>query len=195
IKIEYAVPKSGSFGMYNSSTNTITISPDIYEQAINKTQGDFNEAINIVKEVILEEIIHSITINELKEYIDRTLEDGTVILKDNSPIFATRLVAAFDIARKALPYNPKDITTYYSKNIFEFIAGMYVSPEYRDNIESRAPGLIQKFLDAIKRLFSHLSNKYKGEELTYKEEVYSTVENLLKTTTEINTTQKKGIKV
>lgn len=195
IKIEYAVPKSSSFGMYNSSTNTITISPDIYEQAINKTQGDFNKAINIVKEVILEEVIHSITVNELKEYIDRTLEDGTVILKDNSPIFATRLVAAFDIARTALPYNPKDITTYYSKDIFEFIAGMYVSPEYRDNIESRAPGLIQKFLDAIKRLFSHLSNKYQGEELTYKEEVYSTLEALLKTTTEVNTTQKKGIKV
>src|SRR5690606_23914786 len=50
IKIEYAIPKSGSFGMYSSDTNTITISPDIYEQAINKTQGDFNEAINIVKE-------------------------------------------------------------------------------------------------------------------------------------------------
>lgn len=195
VKFEYAPMSNGTFGQYNRDTNTITISSTIVEDALLQTNGSFNDAINIVKEVIFEEIIHSMTVNEIKKYIqseDKTT--GKVTLIENAPLFANKLVALYEAARQEVPYDERDISTYYSKDIYEFIAGVFVSPDYRAKLEEKQEGFIDRFKKMLRDLFGIFYNNSTGKTLKYNDEIFGAIKDLLKTEKEISP-DNKGIEL
>jgi hypothetical protein len=195
VKFEYAPMSNGTFGQYNRDTNTITISSTIVEDALLQTNGSFNDAINIVKEVIFEEIIHSMTVNEIKKYIqseDKTT--GKVTLIENAPLFANKLVALYEAARQEVPYDERDISTYYSKDIYEFIAGVFVSPDYRAKLEEKQEGFMDRFKKMLRDLFGIFYNNSTGKTLKYNDEIFGAIKDLLKTEKEISP-DNKGIEL
>ena len=178
--IIYGQPNNSQLGQYNISTDEITIDKDIYEKLLQKHNGDFSKVNGLVKEIVIEEIIHASTAMQFKKYVAKTDIDGTVSLLPNAPVFAKKLVALYEIARTTIPYNSKDVSTYYSKNIYEFMAGMFIDEKYRDNLEVKSEGFVNKFKEMLKNLFQHLYNTSTGETLKYTDEVYIAVNSLLR---------------
>lgn len=179
-KIVYTQPVNGALGQYNMNTNEIYIDPNIFDRLLSKYK-DISKARDIAREVIIEEIIHSMTVREFNKYVKTfSNKTGKVTLVDNAPIFATKLVSLYEVARTALPYKQGDNSTYYSKDIYEFMAGMFVAPDYRQRLEKVEPGLIKKFLDALKDMLGSLYMKVTGTPISYKDETFNAVYDLLK---------------
>lgn len=189
----YGPVKSGAFGSYDKLTNTITISSTLMEDALNLSNSSLKGALDIVKEVIFEEIIHSMTVNEFAKYVESEV-NGRVMLKENAPLFATKLVALYEAAKEVIPYNERDISTYYSKNIYEFIAGVFVSPDYRAKLEEQEEGFIDRFKRILRDLLGMLFNQSTGQTLRYDQEIFTAINSLLKTEKELNP-ENKGFEV
>src|SRR5699024_8616894 len=101
-KIVYAQPVNGVLGQYNMNTNEIYIDPNIFDRLLSKYK-DISKARDIAREVIIEEIIHSMTVREFNKYVKTfSNKTGKVTLVDNAPIFATKLVSLYEVARTAL---------------------------------------------------------------------------------------------
>lgn len=181
VKIVYEIPPKNTYGMYQKSTNTIFIHPDIYQFAIQDTNGNFTEAVKIVREVFFEEILHSMTARELDVFIESMDDNGNVTLVEGAPEFAKRLVALYETARELIPYDPNDISTYASKNIYEFVAGVFSSQDYRSKLEANNEGFMERFKRMLRSLFRLIYKNKTGEVLKYDQEVLSAVKDLLKT--------------
>lgn len=170
------------FGKYRPEEHVIILNKNLLKLAIEKTDGDFRKASEIVKEVIFEEILHSMTVKEFRKYV-LSEENGDIVLKPDAPLFATKLVALYKVAKENIPYNPKDISTYYSKNIYEFMAGVFASEDYREKLERNSKGFLAAFRQLLKNLFGIIYKQKTGKTLSYKEEVFNAVEDLLKVST------------
>lgn len=179
-KIVYTKPINNTLGQYNSNSNEIYIRPDILDVLLSETPN-LSEVAPILKEIILEEIIHSMTVKEFKKYVkSENQETGEVTLVENAPLFATKLVSLYEAAKTSLPYNSSDMATYYSKNIYEFMAGMFVAPDYRKALEEANPGIVKKFLEMLHNMLGNIYRGVTGETLSYKDETFNAVYDLLK---------------
>lgn len=191
VKVEYGPTSGGALGQYNRSTDIITISPNIMKQSIIDKKGNITEAMKQVKEIILEEVIHSMTVKEFNKYVESINSLQEVTLVDDAPEFAKRLVALYAVAKSSIPYNPNDPSTYYSKDIYEFMAGAFVAKDYRAKLDEANPGFMNKFKQMLRSLFNLL---HQGEPLTYKSEIYKVIDEMLKTEKELNP-ENKGVQV
>lgn len=191
VKVEYGPTSGGALGQYNRNTDIITISPNIMKQSIIDKDGNITEAMKQVKEIILEEVIHSMTVKEFNKYVKSINSFQEVTLVDDAPEFAKRLVALYAVAKSSIPYNPNDPSTYYSKDIYEFMAGAFVAKDYRAKLDEANPGFMNKFKQMLRSLFNLL---HQGEPLTYKSEIYKAINEMLKTEKELNP-ENKGVKV
>jgi hypothetical protein len=179
-KIVYTAPANSALGQYNVDTNEIYIHPDIFDKLLSNNPN-LSEVRNVVREVLLEEVIHSMTVKEFNKYVKSyNPTTGEITLVDNPPLFATKLVSLYQAAKESLPYNPSNNTSYYSKNIYEFMAGMFVAEDYRKALEEANPGIVQKFLEVLRDMLGNLYKSVTGRILSYQDETFNAVYDLLK---------------
>jgi hypothetical protein len=182
IKLNWVKDGTNSFIVSKEGVPTIELNSNIYSFLMNKYDNNFNTTQQKFREIVFEEILHSITVRELNQYFEfYNKESGEFKVKDNAPLFITKIVKAFELAKEAVPYNPNDISTYYSKDIFEFVAGMYVSEDYRAKLEDTNSGFVKKFLDAIRDMLKSMYSELTGNTVTYKDEIFNSVYELLET--------------
>lgn len=165
--------KTLNAGMYNNVENTIYINPG-YAELARKAGKSEAQVAKEIEEIQLEEIIHSITVNEMKRF-GELQGDGVFRLNDGAPIFMQKLVGLYDIAKKKLPYNTTD--NYYSKDIFEFVAGAFVDAEYQnklDSIDQNGKSLLDHFKDAIASMIRYVTGA------SFSQETRNTVFELLR---------------
>lgn len=185
IPIVFENTRGNALGEYQANQDRIVINPAAWEMIYNRVNGDIVKARTALRELFIEEIIHANTVKEFRKYVeseDRTT--GVVTLKSGAPAFANRLVALYESVRDEVPYDPSDISTYYSKDIYEFMAGMFVAEDYRQRVESKSPGIVQRFLDALRNLFRSMYTNKTGETLDYKSQMFNDVRELIKTYSE-----------
>lgn len=161
-----------ALGAYNSSTNTIRIDKNLYSTILERYNPEtFDEVKSIAREVIIEELVHATTIRELSKHL--TI-DGE-FTSDTPPLFAQMIKDAYETAKEALPDD------YYTSNVDEFVAGMFASPEFRQKLETKLPGVIERIKRAIKNLYNSLIKK-SNESIkeSYKREFFTAVEDMFK---------------
>lgn len=155
-------------GVYRKSDNTIYISPNILENLKEPASNLFNA----LEEVVLEEIIHSITISQLDKF-GKTDAQGNYTPNADAPVFITKLAKLHEIAKQKLPGE------YYTKNMYEFVAGAFVSEEFKQKLDStmvNGKSLFDMFKDAIAAMVRFV----KGT--SYSDETVKTVYDLIKYT-------------
>ena len=182
IKLNWVKDGTNSFIVSKEGVPTIELNSNIYSFLMNKYDNNFNTTQQKFREIVFEEILHSITVRELNQYFEfYNKESGEFKVKDNAPLFINKIVKAFELAKEVVPYNPNDISTYYSKDIFEFVAGMYVSEDYRAKLEDNNSGFVKKFLDAIRDMLKSMYSELTGKPMSYKDEIFNSVYELLET--------------
>ena len=108
------------------------------------------------------------------------MEDGKFIVNENAPVFMHKLANLYNFAKAKFP------NEYYTSNIHEFVAGSFVSDEFRellDNTQHNGKSLFDAFKDAIAAMVRYITNS------KYSDEVVNTVYELLATqdyTSEVN---------
>jgi len=155
-------------GLYNYGENKIYIDPNI----LSNIKEDFPEypVEQIMDEVILEEFIHSITVRQLRQFI-KIDEVGDLIPNENAPAFVTKLIKLYELAKQVYP------DEYYTSNIEEFIAGVFVSNEFREKLDNQkyaGKTLLQIFKDTLASMLRYLTGA------SYSDEVINSVYELLK---------------
>lgn len=166
---------------YNSENNTIYISPDIIQNLRVKSE----ELNTVLSEVILEEILHSLTKNELLKH-GKLDSSKNYIPNDNAPIFVTKLIKLYETSKSKLPYDKITQENYYNKDIFEFMVGAFVSDEFKqklDNTMVDGKSLFDMFKDAIAAMVRFV----KGA--SYSDETIKTVYDLIKYRQNTQTTE------
>lgn len=167
IKIDAITTSKGvlNAGMYRSSNNTIYLNPDIVNYLISNKHATEENVLEVIEEIVLEEIIHSMTVSELNKYGE--MKDGKYVPKENAPIFISKLSKLYEISKQEFP------DEYYNQNIFEFVAGAFVDEEFRSKLDSK--GLYKKFKDAIASMIRYITgSKYSDEVVN---SVYELLEN------------------
>ena len=150
---------------------------------------------NTLRETLVEEIVHANTHLQFMKYVEsNNLITGDVVLREDAPEFAKRITALYESARAEVPYDANNLDTYYSKNIYEFIAGVFVSADYRAKLEEKQEGFIDKFKKMLRDLFGMLYSQITGENLKYDQEIFRAIKDLLKTEKELNP-ENKGFEV
>ena len=177
LKIEEKTLRDGKVlrtGVYNNSTNTIYISPNIYNNLLEQyPDSDIN---TLVEEVILEEFIHSVVNNQLKKY--GSIKDGKFILKPDAPIAIVKLVNLYNnVLENTINSDKSNIVQYYLKDIYEFVAGVFVNEDFRNYLDTvkadNGKTLLETFKDIISKILSIIVSK------TYSGEVRNTVYDFL----------------
>lgn len=159
------INKSGQ-AFYRHGENKIYINS---QSLVDAKRAKFTpeEALNVMNANIIEELLHSIQVQALKEY-------GTVDVNKNftanidAPIFVTKLVAFYNQAKQALPYNPSTGENYESSDIFEFMAGVFEHRgEYRAKLDSikdsKGRTLLDRIKDAIGQFVQFVTGNYSTE--------------------------------
>lgn len=162
-KIELSMPaeaKSGVVGVYDSKTNIIHIHPNAAQALVDSKKATIDNIEDMLQEILLEEVIHSITINELNKYGKSV--DGVFKYEDSAPIFVHKLAKLYETAKEALPADE-----YYTQDIYEFMAGAFVSDEFKsklDNIQRNGKSLYDLFKQAIQGMVRFVTGaKYTDE--------------------------------
>lgn len=179
-KVSFGIPSRGALGQYDKSTNTIMLHENLLTKSIGLANNDFVKGFEIAREVALEEAIHAVTVTAFDKYVADVSENKEVELTNDAPLFAKKLVALFESARTNVPFEPNDMSTYYSKNIYEFMAGMFVSQDYRDRLGEKKSSLINDFKRILKDLFKFLYKERTGETVKYDNEVFKAIQEMLK---------------
>lgn len=159
---------------YDPNTNTIKISKNVIQYVEGKYKNNNESVESIISEMLLEEFIHSITINELGKYGTYD-SSGSLIPNQNAPVFVHKIIKLYEEAKKSLPKDSVD-NVYYTKNIREFIAGVFVSNEFRnklDNTEVGDKSLLDKFKEVIRDLLRYVTGA------TYTDEAINSVMEML----------------
>ena len=116
---------------------------------------------------IIEELLHSVQVQALKEY--GTIDSNKQFTPDsNAPIFVTKLLALYNQAKEALPYDPSNDENYESKDIFEFMAGVFEHRgEYRSKLDSikdsKGKSLLQRIKETIGQFIQFITDNYSSE--------------------------------
>ena len=158
-------------GVYLKSDNTIYLSPSIVDKL---TQAHPENTMDILEEVVMEEIVHSITIAQLDKFGTKT--GSTYTPNEDAPSSITRLAKLFNVAQAALPYNETTGENYYTKDIYEFVAGAFVSDSFKeslDNATHNGKSMFEHFKDIIASLLRTVTGS------TYSDEVINSVYELL----------------
>lgn len=180
IKVTFGIPNNNVLGNYSPDTNTIMLHENLLNETIGLADNSFVEGFNIAREVVTEEAIHAITATEFDKYVESKSQDGTnIVLKEDAPEFAKRLVAMYEAAKTSVPYQATDSNTYYSKNIYEFMAGVFVSPEYRAKLDAAEGSILKDFKDMLKSLFKLLYKSKTNATLSYDSEVFNAIKEML----------------
>jgi hypothetical protein len=158
-------------GVYLKSENTIYISPSIIDKL---TQEYPENTMDILEEVVMEEIVHSITIAQLDKF--GTKSGSTYTPNENAPAFITRLAKLFTVAQATLPYNEETGENYYTKDIYEFVAGAFVSDSFKEALDGATYNGKSMF-DHFKDIIASLLRTVTGS--TYSDEVINSVYELL----------------
>jgi len=173
VKIEAVMTSKGdlSTGVYRKTDNTIYLNPNLISELMMKKGINADNLNSVVEEILLEEIIHSITISQLDKY--GTMTDDVYTPGENTPVFIDKLVALHNIAKQKLP------NEYYTKNLYEFTAGVFVSEDFTntlDNIMHNGKTLLDHFKDAIASMIRFITGS------TYSDATRNTVFELLSNT-------------
>lgn len=145
-------------GKYNRDTNTITLGSNMINYLSNTTGEN---VMGIVEEVVLEEIIHSMTVNQLNQFGTNNTVTGIFTPNSDAPAFVHKLAKLHEVAKAQLPGE------YYTQDIYEFIAGAFVSNEFKgklDNTVVSGKSLYEQFKDAIAAMVRYLTgSSYSSE--------------------------------
>ena len=155
LKIKFEIPKgyenTGRFdGVYRHGENTIYINPNVFRALYNDVakeskdgKVDILKVMDKFKTLMMEEVLHSIQVSHLQK--GWNTPQGKSIREKY---------------QKALTLG---ITNPYLQNtgnelvdVAEFIAGIYASPELRQELEKADKGFIDRFLYSLKRLLQEL---------------------------------------
>lgn len=156
IKIEELETSPGVYlktGVYDNSTNTIYISPNIYNNLLEQFPNrDINK---LVEEIVLEEFVHSIVNNALRRY--GTMDNGVFTLNSNAPVALIRLMKLYENVLQ----NAEDTNQYYLKDIYEFVAGVFVDENFRNYLDTvktkNGKTLLDTFKDLIAKIISYIT--------------------------------------
>lgn len=171
---EVSTSRPNASGMFDPKTNTIKIHNKLVQGVT-----DGNIAKEIKEEVILEEILHGLTVDLLKQY--GSMQNGQYVPNDDAPVFVTRLAQLYKVAKENIGEDE-----YYMKDIYEFVAGAVVSDEFKDKLNNTVvsgKSLYDRFLTAIKAL-----TRFIGGE-SYSDEVVNNMFQLLESRNKPNTIQ------
>jgi protein PXR1 len=175
--------KNVSIATYMSQENVIVINPMMKNDNFVKRQQQLAKSENYIQEVVLEEIIHSITVSELSKWgVRQTPEGGNpkefnYVVREDAPLYIKKLNDLYELAKTKIPYDPTNHATYPMMNIAEFVAGVFSNGNFRELLDSTKDGgetLLDKFRKLFKNLITYLTGK------KYSDEVMTTVMELLK---------------
>lgn len=173
--------KNVTIATYMSNDNVIVINPMMKLDKFVQRQQSLAKSENYFQEVLLEEIIHSITVTELGRWgeIEKTGNDNefNYIIKENTPAFIKKLNNLFKLAKTKIPYDPINHSTYPMMNIVEFVAGVFSNSNFRELLNSTKDGMIS-LLDRFRERFKN-SDTYPTDK-KFSDEVIDIVKELLK---------------
>ena len=175
--------KNVSIATYMSQENVIVINPMMKNDNFVKRQQQLAKSENYIQEVVLEEIIHSITVSELSKWgVRQYPENGnpqefSYIVRDDAPLYIKKLNDLYELAKTKIPYDQTNHATYPMMNIAEFVAGVFSNGNFRELLDSTKDGG-ETLLDKFKKLFKNLITYLTGKK--YSDEVMTTVMDLLK---------------
>ncbi len=151
---------------YRHGENKIYINSQSFIDAQKAAYSPEN-ALQEMNANIIEELLHSVQVQALKEY--GTIDSNKQFIPDsNAPIFVTKLVALYNQAKEALPYNPSNDENYESQDIFEFMAGVFEHRgEYRSKLDSikdsKGKSLLQRIKETIGQFIQFITDNYSSE--------------------------------
>ena len=151
---------------YRHGENKIYINSQSFIDAQKAAYSPEN-ALQEMNANIIEELLHSVQVQALKEY--GTIDSNKQFIPDsNAPIFVTKLVALYNQAKEALPYDPSNDENYESKDIFEFMAGVFEHRgEYRSKLDSikdsKGKSLLQRIKETIGQFIQFITDNYSSE--------------------------------
>ena len=163
-----ALNKTGQ-AFYRHGENKIYINSQSFIDAQKAAYSPEN-ALQEMNANIIEELLHSVQVQALKEY--GTIDSNKQFIPDsNAPIFVTKLVALYNQAKEALPYDPsndENDENYESKDIFEFMAGVFEHRgEYRSKLDSikdsKGKSLLQRIKETIGQFIQFITDNYSSE--------------------------------
>ena len=151
---------------YRHGENKIYINSQSFIDAQKAAYSPEN-ALQEMNANIIEELLHSVQVQALKEY--GTIDSNKQFIPNsNAPIFVTKLVALYNQAKEALPYDPSNDENYESKDIFEFMAGVFEHRgEYRSKLDSikdsKGKSLLQRIKETIGQFIQFITDNYSSE--------------------------------
>lgn len=174
------------FGEYEWRKKDGVLSEDIFfNKYLNGlySEYDYEEAVREFQDVIFEEVIHGLTALALRKHVELDKHRRpTGYVDEKPPAFATMIVDMYNAAKVIIPPGTSQSNGgYYSTNIFEFMAGMFVSPIYRQKLEADKEGFTDRFGRAIKgAIASSLKDADINIKEDYKREFYKAIVELVK---------------
>ena len=155
LKIKFEIPKgyenAGRFdGVYRYGENTIYINPNVFKALYNDVakeskdgKVDILQVMNKFKTLMMEEVLHSIQVDHLKA--GWNTPQGKSIREKYQKALTLGIVNPY------LQNTGNELV-----DVAEFIAGIYASPELRQDLEKADKGFINRFLSNLKRLLQEL---------------------------------------
>jgi arsenate reductase-like glutaredoxin family protein len=167
-------------GIYDPSTDRITIDSGLSSE---KKEG-----------VFIHELVHAITLRDLKKYYEVDTDGFYTILKDSAPDHVRQLDSVWKLyientdpelrekakqktldlrAKKPVVFTPQEREIGYpSVDIFEFLAVAMESEEFQKHLNSiQLPGgqtLLEKFIETIKTILTEIGVEVKKGSLAEK---------------------------
>lgn len=171
--------KSIKYGAYNNGV--IYMNKDGLVELYKKNPGKFYQ---FLEEILMEEIIHSITIKELEKF--GTMINGVYTANEEGrgKLFITSLIKLYETAKELLLYSETNkngniiAKNYYTKDLYEFVAGVFVSKEFRTKLDEAKPigsnkSLLKRFKDALMSMLNSITGT------TYSDKTINVVYDLL----------------
>ncbi len=190
-------------GMYDTKTNTITLDPSQFD----KTN------ISKYYRVFAEEVVHSLTSKEIDSYLDFretviNVKEGEVSITisektNNTPAPILKLVQLYknsiealikeEIASSKTPLTwkqaydnitRKDVLGYRTKNLHEFVAGVFTDATFREKMaaipyKDSGKSILQHFAEFVKKMLENVAKKVNS---SISEETLNAVVELITTT-------------
>ena len=164
--------KVAKTGIYLVGSNEIYIHPNI----LSNLDVPLEEIYNVMEEVLLEEMIHSLVAKNINKFGTES-PAGIYTPYSDAPPFVFRLAKLYSLAKKQFP------NEHYTKDINEFIAGMFVDERFAEKMDNaivNGKSLFEMFKDVLSKMINYVTNK------SYSEETKANVYELLQYTKEDN---------
>ncbi len=164
-------------GIYLHDEDAIYINPKLIQ----------NKSLEDKARIIAEEVVHSLTANQIKQYIKQNA-DGTVDIPIDAPSYVTNLVRLYNNVRSKLDDTKlQDIirrykadegvtktefnTQYGFIDIYEFMAQAFVNKEFqnylaRDEFKQNGQTLLDRFKNIIKEILTKLGVNFEANTAT-----------------------------